>query len=250
MSKRSLVASGAGIKLAKQALERKSLTQKALKAEVILSWSTVNNFFNQKPIDRINFEEICTFLDLDWHDIVAPFAEKEEVVQQTPLEKIWQQLTALGSPTEQMGLVLVKEETLGWGKKIGSYYEKSVRLGNYIQFEINLQIPGYLLLIQKDTCGQIWCFCPSPFAPQPQLENGKTSLPQMGSPMTAFPVEGKPGKEQILAIISPNIPNLQWLLQESDEVLELTESHLMELINHVNTNEGNQILYTEYQILE
>jgi len=248
----SLIASPSGTQRARQALRRLSLTQSALVNERgIASWSTVNNFFNGKPVRREIFMEICEELNLNWQDIVISFSEDEEnTLQLTPLNKIWQELIALASLTEEMGMVLIKEETLAWRKNISNRYDKSVRLGSYIQFEINLKTPGYLLLIQRDTSGEIWCFCPSCFAPQPELSEGKTSLPQEGSPMTSFYIEGTPGKEQILAVVTPDLPNLEWLMSENDEVLKITENFLMELLNYLKINGATQILYTEYQIIE
>jgi hypothetical protein len=76
---RSLQASPSGIELAKRALVRKSLTQKAIANELtIASWSTINKFFNGKPIDRFIFIEICETLDLDWERVVQN-AERETV---------------------------------------------------------------------------------------------------------------------------------------------------------------------------
>ncbi|MBW4667906.1 MAG: DUF4384 domain-containing protein [Cyanomargarita calcarea GSE-NOS-MK-12-04C] len=245
---RTLVASPEGVNHARKALKVRNLTQTDLGIEVELAYSTVSNFFNEKPIYRTNFQEICTFLDLDWQNIAAP--GEEETQKLTLLEELWQKLQTLGSPTEQMGLVIAQEETLGWTKKIPSRYEKSVRMGSYIRFEVNLETPGYLLLLQKDTLGQLWCFCPSCFAPQPQLEKGKTSLPQESSPITSFHIEGTPGKEQILAVITQDMPKLEWLSQANDEPLELTESFLGELLNYISTSRDNQIIYTEYEIVE
>jgi len=250
MAGRSLVASEAGIKRAKQALERRSLTQRALSEEVHLAWSTVNNFFNGRPIYRTNFGEICRYLDIDWRDIVASSSEVEsEEILPFTLEELWLQLQTLGSPTKQMGLVLVKEETLGWGWETNSRYEKSVPVGSRIRFEIAVETQGYLLLLQKNTSGQFWCFCPSCFAPQPQLDPGKTILPQEGSPITSFPIEGAPGTEEILAVITPEEPNLSWLPQGSDDPLELTGSHLTQLLEFVNEKENYKILYTEYKVI-
>ncbi|MEA5503663.1 DUF4384 domain-containing protein [Halotia wernerae UHCC 0503] len=245
MAERSLVASVAGVKRARQALERRSLNQKVLSEQLEFAYSTVNNFFNRKPIYRTKFEEICMFLGLDWQDLVTSYSDEE---QQTPIDQLWQQLQVLGSLTEQMGLVLVKEETLGWGWEPNSRYEKSVSIGSYIQFEINFDTPGYLLLIQKDTFGQVWCFCPSCFAPQPQLNTGKTCLPQQGSPITSFPIEGIPGKEVVLAIITEQMPALNWLPTGDAEPLKLTENHLNELIDFVNINEKCRVMYIEYEV--
>ncbi|MHC5861313.1 DUF4384 domain-containing protein [Nostoc sp.] len=244
---RTLVASDEGVKLARKALKARNLTQTDFAMEVGLGYTTVSNFFNGKPIYRTNFQEMCVFLGLDWQDIAA-FGEEAEPQELTPLDNLWQQLQLLSSPTEQMGLVLVKEETLGWGKNLPSRYEKSVQVGSFIRFEINLETPGYLLLLQKDTSGQLSCFCPSCFAPQPHLNTGKTTLPQEGSPMTAFPVEGEPGKEEIIAVLTKEVPALDWLRQENDEVLSLEASHLIELLKYVTERGDYQLWYTDYMI--
>ncbi|MHC5916637.1 MAG: NACHT domain-containing protein [Nostoc sp.] len=85
------MASSEGIKRAKVALRRQSLTQKALADEfAIASWATVSKFFNAKPVDRSKFIEICERLDLDWQDIAAPFltaqAEEEELTGEISAE--------------------------------------------------------------------------------------------------------------------------------------------------------------------
>ncbi|AFZ22157.1 hypothetical protein [Allocoleopsis franciscana] len=73
MAGRSLQASPQGIEKAKNALNRNNLTQKALANERgIASWSTVNKFFNGRPVDRSIFIEICQELNLDWEEIVSP----------------------------------------------------------------------------------------------------------------------------------------------------------------------------------
>ncbi|MBV6628141.1 MAG: DUF4384 domain-containing protein [Rivularia sp. (in: Bacteria)] len=249
MSNRSLSASTQGQDKLRTALERRNLTQKSLSyegsADGIAAWSTINRFFNGKPIQRQLFIKICDELNLDWQDI-AEFPEEEL----TPLNQLWLQLIKLGSPTEDMGLVLAKEQTLGWGTKLPSRYEKSVSVGAYIQVEVNLNIQGYLLLLLKDTSGEVCCFCPSCFAPENKLEAGKTILPQADSPITSFPIEGTPGKEQILAIITPKIPNLEWLPKPSDEPLTLTEDYLNTLLDYASDSKETQILYTEYQVIK
>lgn len=246
MSNRSLSASPQGQEKLRKALERQNLTQMALVNERgIASWSTINHFFNGKPIKRELFIDICNELNLNWQDVVK--ISRKEL---NPIDELWLQLITLASPREDMGLVLAKEETLGWGTKLPSRYEKSVPVGAYIQVEVNLNIQGYLILLLKDTSGEVCCFCPSCFAPQNKLETGKTILPQADSPITSFPIEGTPGKEQILAIITPTIPNLEWLPRPSDEPLTLTEDYLNILLDYANNSIEAQILYTEYQVVK
>jgi DNA-binding Xre family transcriptional regulator len=235
---RSIAASATGIQQARQALTRQKFTQKSLALELGMAVSTIHNFFHRTPIYRTNFEEICTFLGLNWQDIA------------TSIDQLWEQLQTLGTVTEKMGLVLVEEQTLGWGWPTSSIYEKSVRIGSYIRVEVNFENSGYLLLLQRDTSGNIWCFCPSCFAPQPHLNTGKTCLPQEGSEITCFPIEGTPGQEEILAVITQIMPSLDWLPQASDEPLQLKEIHLRELLDYMNQHGQYEVLYTEYMITE
>ncbi|QLE57422.1 DUF4384 domain-containing protein [Nostoc sp. TCL26-01] len=254
MPKRTLTASSKGIEKAKYALLRKNWTQQTLADDVhVASWATISKFFNGTPISYNLFTEICMILELDWQDIAIPsnldITTTENPEQPlTPLAEIWHQLQSLGHPSEKMGLVLVKEETLGWSWQNKTIYEKSVSIGSKIRFEINLENPGHLLLIQKDTLGNIWCFCPSRFAPQAYLAQGKTLLPQENSPMKSFQIEGTPGRETIFALITESTPILNWLPNQNDEPLELTETHLSELCDFISHEPSCKIMYTEYEI--
>ncbi|MEH2177243.1 hypothetical protein [Nostoc sp.] len=70
MTGRSLKASLKGIEQANKALTRNALGKKALALELGIARSTVHNFFSGKPVDRLNFEEICKKLGLNWEKIV------------------------------------------------------------------------------------------------------------------------------------------------------------------------------------
>ncbi|MFN6468082.1 MAG: NACHT C-terminal helical domain 2-containing protein [Nostoc sp. SerVER01] len=87
MAKRGLKASLKGIEQANKALARNVLNKKALALDLGIARSTVHNFFSSKPIDRLNFEEICKRLGLDWEDIAdIPASEpRTEQVQDTTI---------------------------------------------------------------------------------------------------------------------------------------------------------------------
>lgn len=72
MKGRSLQASSEGINKAEKSLIRNCLTKKALAQELGIARSTVHNFFSSKPVDRLNFEEICQKLGLSWQEIADP----------------------------------------------------------------------------------------------------------------------------------------------------------------------------------
>jgi DNA-binding Xre family transcriptional regulator len=44
-------------------------TQRDLATELVLSQSTIYNFLNGKPVERLNFSEICGKLGIEWRDI-------------------------------------------------------------------------------------------------------------------------------------------------------------------------------------
>ena len=72
MFKRSLQASAAGIKQAKKAFNYKGWTQENLAEEVNLKTrQPIWRFFTGRPIERYNFREICSILDLDWREIAV-----------------------------------------------------------------------------------------------------------------------------------------------------------------------------------
>lgn len=70
MSSRSLRVHPDYIKPVKSALKRNGFArQKDLAEELGLSLATVSNFLNGKPVDYLNFLEICRRLGLDWNAI-------------------------------------------------------------------------------------------------------------------------------------------------------------------------------------
>jgi len=75
MAKRSCHASQEGLKQIRRAYNAAGLTQEGLAETASVSRSTVSSFFAGKPIDRNNFVELCTVLDLNWEDIVDRPAE-------------------------------------------------------------------------------------------------------------------------------------------------------------------------------
>jgi predicted NACHT family NTPase len=70
MAGRSLQASAEGIKKARKAYNSQGWTQEGLAQAIDLKTrQPIGNFFAGKPINRNNFIEICTALDLNWEEI-------------------------------------------------------------------------------------------------------------------------------------------------------------------------------------
>lgn len=72
MAKRSLIATDAGIRKAKQAFQRTGWTQSEFAMEVGLSTrQPIWKFFNSRPVERAVFVDICFSLNLEWEEIAG-----------------------------------------------------------------------------------------------------------------------------------------------------------------------------------
>lgn len=85
----------------------------------------------------------------------------------------------------------------------------------------------HLLLLDKGPEGILYCLCPSAFAPETRLRSGRNDLPQMESRYPSFQVTGKPGREQLLAIITDEALGLDWMprdpVNEPARILSLAD---------------------------
>ncbi|PSB20945.1 NACHT domain-containing protein [Phormidesmis priestleyi ULC007] len=88
MAKRSCHASQEGLKQIRRKYNNAGWTQENLADDTGVSRSTIGKFLAGKPIDRSNFIELCTTLDLTWEDIIDRPAEPE--VDSTDIDKIVQ----------------------------------------------------------------------------------------------------------------------------------------------------------------
>ncbi len=154
---------------------------------------------------------------------------------------LWYQLKKQAMPTNKMGPVLAEVPTLGMRPKP---YEDKVTKDSKIVFKVNLDSPGHLMLLEREPGGVVCCLCPSEYAPKSSFPKGEAVLPQDGEPFTATEV----GREQIVAILTPEEPALQWLEQSRREALELDKGHLQELLEYLERTPKSQVLYMQYEV--
>ncbi|MGD2154073.1 MAG: TIR domain-containing protein [Gemmatimonadales bacterium] len=84
-------------------------------------------------------------------------------------------------------------------------------IGSRVGLAVESERDGYLLLLDEGPSGKIYCLCPSWFAPDTHLKAGRSYLPQEGSQYDSFAVTGSPGREQLLAIITDESLDLDWM---------------------------------------
>ncbi|WP_051319679.1 MULTISPECIES: DUF4384 domain-containing protein [Planktothrix] len=169
------------------------------------------------------------------------------------LEQVWQDLEQLATQTDKMYPVAISSrpqvQSLDWTMDEQPETKFKVKLGDKIKFEINLEVSGYLTLLQRGTSGKVICCCPSPLATDIYLINGKTILPQPQTGKSAIPITGSYGTDKFLALITPQPLTLTWLKQGYEKFLSLTVEHLLELQNNLNPSNGHQLFSSEYSII-
>jgi hypothetical protein len=165
-------------------------------------------------------------------------------------DQLWQQLWETATPTDKLKPVLLESlSNLEMGEAEMTEEDSfSFRLNSRIRLEVNLDSAGYLLLLEKGTSGKMWCLCPSGFAPQAKHLGGWVSLPQASSRHRYFKLTGTPGQEEIVAVITKDVPRLDWLPKPGEPLLQLREGHLTGLLEYLNLARDCQVLRMAYRV--
>ncbi|MGB7443265.1 MAG: DUF4384 domain-containing protein [Coleofasciculaceae cyanobacterium] len=163
--------------------------------------------------------------------------------------QLWQQLWETATPTDKMQPVpLASLSQLEMGEAEMADKSLAFPLGGKIQFEIELDGAGYLLLLEKGTSGKMWCLCPSGFAPEPHHRGGRVRLPQAKSRHKYFKLTGLPGQEEIVAVIAREVPRLEWLPKPGEPLLQLREGHLTGLLEYLKSYQDCQVFRMVYRV--
>jgi Domain of unknown function (DUF4384) len=107
---------------------------------------------------------------------------------------------------------------------------------------------GHLMLFEREPNGTIICLCPSEFAPSSYHAGKETVLPHPDSEYESFGSD-ELGWEQLLAVITPELPPFQWLEDSRQEALEVNQDHLAGLLDYMNSQPNTEVLYTEYLVV-
>ena len=166
-------------------------------------------------------------------------------------QTLWNELKTKTTAKNKIGPVLAGNvSNLGMRHKTPNPYLNKVPKDSDILFKINLDQPGHLILLEREPSGVMCCVCPSEYAPEFQVKGGEITLPQYPpSPYPAFTATEE-GQEQILAVITPDQPSLNWLAKSQQEALELDYQHLYELLTYIEERSDSQVFYTEYQVVD
>lgn len=183
-------------------------------------------------------------------DIFPEWAKSQGLIATTSpsSDELWQEIKAKVNTSNELEVVVVESKIgeLGARRK---RHQKIVPLDSDIEFHLQLDSAGYLILLEREPSGIIGCLCPSEYAPQLHRPLGKMILPQFPpSPYRYFGAD-EVGREQLIALITPELPPFDWLSSSHDEDLNLEKEHLNGLLEYLNQNQNWQLIYTEYVVV-
>jgi len=183
-------------------------------------------------------------------EVLYPEWVKQRRIIPLTCNQLWLELWGQATPTDKMRPIpwsSISDLRMG-GAEIADEGLLSFPLGSKILFEINLDNAGYLLLLEKGTLGSIWCLCPSGFAPEWRHSGGRITLPLASSRRRYFKLTGSTGWEEIVAVITRNLPELDWLPKPGEPLLQLQEGHLTGLLDYLKDERDSQLLRMAYQV--
>ena len=115
------------------------------------------------------------------------------------------------------------------------------RLGSHVCLAIEADQECHLLLLDEGTSGKTYCLCPSQFAENTSIPKGQSILPQIKSPYNSFVVSGAPGREHLLAILTDEPLDLDWMpVNPKVPARVLNQADIDDLIKKLNALEENK----------
>lgn len=124
-------------------------------------------------------------------------------------------------------------------------------LGDRVRLVIETERPTYLTLLNHGADKKLYLLCPSWFVPNPRLARGETTLPQADGEYDAFEISGEPGRERLLAILTDEPLEVNWLPDDPDDPARvLTADDVDDLLRRLRALplEKRTILATHFDV--
>ncbi|MEY3869788.1 MAG: hypothetical protein RLZZ338_3679 [Cyanobacteriota bacterium] len=173
------------------------------------------------------------------------WAKEEGLIKPKSIDECWQELKDKVNNTT--GLKVEIPEVRKLGNRPNSKRDK-IKVNTDLFYRVESQKTGHLMLFEREPNGTIVCLCPSEFAPESYHAGKETVLPHPDSEYQYFGSD-ELGWEQLVAVITPELPPFQWLEDSRQEALEVNQDHLAGLLDYVNGQTNAEVLYTEYLVI-
>lgn len=190
-----------------------------------------------------NLCDIDSSQELNWGQVTSLLAKYRKTLK--TLEQCWQELKDKVNTTTGLKVEIPALSNMGARP---NRQRKEIPFKSNLIYRVDSPKTGHLILFEREPNGTIVCLCPSEFAPDSYHAGKETVLPHPESEYEYFGSD-ELGWEQLVAVITPDLPPFQWLEDSRKEALEVNQEHLAGLLDYVNGQPNAEVLYTEYLVV-
>jgi hypothetical protein len=172
------------------------------------------------------------------------------------LDRIWQDMWAIGEeradifgPVTEASMTTASLATLGGiGDRIEnlnnpSEFSRNLVVGTSIKIKVKPVVSGKIIILERNQCGQIFCLCPSYIQQENDLVDRSLLIPAGRD----FVLMDEPDVLQLCMIVSPQLPQFDWLPLTEDRSLEITSNELKDVLKESRL--ATNIWITSYRII-
>jgi len=173
------------------------------------------------------------------------WAKEQRLIKPKSIDECWQELKEKVNSKTGLTVEIPVLSNMG---AIPNHNRHKIPVNSNLIFRVDSPKVGHLILFEREPNGKIFCLCPSEFAPSTYHGGKETKLPHSDSEYKFFGSD-ELGWEQLIAVITPELPPFQWLDDSRKEALEVNQDHLAGLLDYVNGQPNAEVLYTEYLVV-
>ncbi|MEZ2304338.1 MAG: hypothetical protein ACBR13_21455 [Microcoleus sp.] len=183
------------------------------------------------------------------------WAKEQGLIKPRTIEECWNELKTKAKKSQprtdqekQSELIVeIWEPQLGSMGNRRNIKRQQIPVNSDLIYRVISPQVGHLILFEREPNGTIVCLCPSEYSPS-DYPGKETVLPHPDSEYESFGLD-ELGWEQLLAVITPELPPFPWLEDSRQEALEVDREHLAEILDYVNGQTNAEVLYTEYLVV-
>jgi hypothetical protein len=183
------------------------------------------------------------------------WAKEQGLIKPRTIEECWNELKtqakkyqpATDKEMQSELIVEIWEPQLGSMGNRRNIKRQQIPVNSDLIYRVISPQVGHLILFEREPNGTIVCLCPSEYSPS-DYPGKETVLPHPDSEYESFGLD-ELGWEQLLAVITPELPPFPWLEDSRQEALEVDREHLAEILDYVNGQTNAEVLYTEYLVV-
>ena len=185
----------------------------------------------------------------------SEWAKEQGLIKPRTIEECWNELKTQAKKNQPATDKEMQSELIVeiWEPQLGSMGNRrnikrqQIPVNSDLIYRVISPQVGYLILFEREPNGTIICLCPSEYSPS-DYPGKETVLPHPDSEYESFGSD-ELGWEQVLAVITPELPPFAWLEDSRQEALEVNQEHLAEILDYVNGQTNAEVLYTQYLVV-